>query len=363
MRNLADDQVDFIREDIRRRGVFTESLQESLLDHLCCFIEEQPEDRPFGEVYRLALEAFGHNGLQEVQDETLFLINQPYLETMKKIMYISGAIASLALIGGAFFKVNHWPGANIMLILGTLALTFLFFPAFFYMQFKEQTEKRGKIVSAVGFATAVMMCVGALFKIMHWPGAIVMIGGFVLLFVVFLPLYVINGMRNPLTRISSLSNGFLFACIGGFLLLLSFQNPSLNVLQSYKTINDDEKALLVQLQHSWKQSATGKPVECEEALKKFTAECDAAAAALPLSETQNGISLGGVVNPSELAAFQQKIDQAITALNSSLSAGMKAGNAIWKEIPKMQFIAAPAGNLQFQLLQLECRVYLQAISR
>src|SRR5687768_15625888 len=102
MRSLADEQIDFIAEDIRRRGVFTTSLQEDLLDHICCYIEQQPDDeRPFAEIYLQALEAFGQNGLQAVQDETLFLINRPYLTLMKTIAYFSGALASVSLILGA----------------------------------------------------------------------------------------------------------------------------------------------------------------------------------------------------------------------------------------------------------------------
>src|SRR5687768_13927275 len=123
MRSLADAQIDFIAGDIRRRGVFSESLQEDLLDHICCYIEEQPDDeRPFEEIYRQALDAFGQSGLQGIQDETLYLINQPYQKAMKKFAYITGSIASVALVCGALFKIMHWPGANLMLLIGTLTL-------------------------------------------------------------------------------------------------------------------------------------------------------------------------------------------------------------------------------------------------
>ena len=69
MRSLTDEQIDFIADDIRIRGVFTQSLQEDLLDHICCFIEEQDDERPFEEIYRRALDAFGQQGLQGIQDE------------------------------------------------------------------------------------------------------------------------------------------------------------------------------------------------------------------------------------------------------------------------------------------------------
>ena len=185
MRNLTDEQIDFIADDIRIRGVFTQSLQEDLLDHICCFIEEQDDERPFEEIYLRALDAFGQHGLQGIQDETLFLINQPYQNAMKKFAYITGAIASISLVAGALFKIQHWPGASLLLLVGTLTLSMFFIPYFFYVNLKEQTEKKSKVIAAFGLITALFLCAGALFKLMHWPGAIIMIGGFGLFFLIF----------------------------------------------------------------------------------------------------------------------------------------------------------------------------------
>lgn len=354
MRSLGDAEIDFIREDIRRRGVFTESLQEDLLDHLCCFIEEQPDDgQPFGEVYRRALESFGQNGLQEVQDETLLLINQKHQTTMKKLTYISGAIASFAVIFGALFKVQHWPGANVLLILGTLLLIFLFFPSFFYMQFKEQTEKRGRFIAASGLATAIMLCLGALFKIMHWPGAMLMINGFILFFVVFLPLYVINGIRNPLTRLSSISNGFLFATIGGFMLLLSFQNPGKNVVDSFTIIHDNEKMLLGQLRT---QLATDSSTAASAtALDAFVKSCDNAVSAIPQNDPEAHIGNGAGVEHEALDDFNTRLATAVKTLNTTLE------GKHWKPLVVQPFGPAQLGSIRFQVLQLECRAYTQAL--
>ena len=36
---LSDQQIDFILNDIKIRGVETEDLQLNLLDHICCIIE------------------------------------------------------------------------------------------------------------------------------------------------------------------------------------------------------------------------------------------------------------------------------------------------------------------------------------
>ena len=77
------------------------------------------------------------------------------------------AIAFLLLAIGAFFKMEHWPGANILLLLSALSIiisTLLEFTAL-----EEDSKSRGlQIVISI----MVIACsVAAVFKIFHWPGA------------------------------------------------------------------------------------------------------------------------------------------------------------------------------------------------
>lgn len=346
MRNLTDEQVDLIAEDIRVRGVFSQSLQEDLLDHICCFIEEQDDERPFEEIYLLAMDAFGQSGLQGVQDETLYLINRPYLTKMKKIAYFSGGISATALVLGALFKVQHWPGANIMLIAGTLLMTFFFIPYFFYTQFTEQTEKKGRIISALGLTTAVLMATGAFFKLMHWPGAAILIIAFAFFFLIFLPLYIINGARNPLTRMQSVSNGFLFACIGGFMMLLSFQNPSKAVTDALTTIEQNEQQVLLSLQAKMNNSA----------LTAFVTTCNAAVAAEPNNSGSNTIGNGDPLSPQSLLNINEAIRAAVLKLNEDMS-----GTPGWKPLAFTEIQPSLYGSAKFQVLQLETRAYVNAI--
>lgn len=353
MRSLTDEQIDLIAEDIRLGGVFSESLQEDLLDHICCFIEEQDDERPFEEIYRQALEAFGRNGFQAVQDETLFLINQPYLTKMKKIAYISGAFASLALIAGAFFKVNHWPGANILIISGTIVMAFFFLPYFFYVQFTEQTEKKSKIIAGLGVASAALLCVGALFKILHWPGALIMLYLFTASFVIFLPLYVINGMRNPLTKLASLSNAFLFACIAGFMFLLSFQQSSKAVTDSMATINAKEEKLLETL----KQTYYGDiPAQQPDPMATFIQACDAAVAAIPNDGQGQAIGNGTAVQGQQLKNLNDALKTAVGDLNAQMKS-----HAGWTPLVFEQITPTVYGSAKFQVMQLEEMAYVNAL--
>ena len=124
---LTTEQIEFIQKDIEQKGIAMNDLAESLLDHICCSIENST-DRDFNHAYENALKAFGQNGLQKIQDETIFLLILKREITMQKSMYILGYIAAFLATTGLLFKLMHWPGANIMLVLG-IALLNLGFPA------------------------------------------------------------------------------------------------------------------------------------------------------------------------------------------------------------------------------------------
>ena len=354
MRSLTDEQIDFIAEDIRNRGISLKSLEDDLLDHICCFIEQTDDQRPFEQVYLKALEAFGHNGLQQIQDETLFLINQPYFNKMKKIAYITGTFASMALVMGSLFKIQHWPGANVLLIAGTLVLTFLFVPYFFYTQFKEQTEKKGRVVSIIGLIAAFLLCNGAFFKIMHWPGAAFMIVGFGFFFLIFLPLYMMNGLRNPATRLASISNGFLFACVGGFMMLLSFNSSSKNVMDSMTTIENNNTAIVQQLSAQLKSSDTTGTSAA--AIEIFKAACDKAVESYVSVKDPGAIPKNDPITGEDLQAFNNQVSAAVDQLNATLSS-----NGQWNKLDFTPFTPTVSANLRFQIEQLKCKAIINAM--
>lgn len=47
---------------------------------------------------------------------------------MKKLVYITGALFAILQILGGLFKILHWPGANILLLLSA-ATALVFIPA------------------------------------------------------------------------------------------------------------------------------------------------------------------------------------------------------------------------------------------
>lgn len=128
---LNDEQVTYILKDIRRNGIESEELQLDLLDHICCVIEtEMLPDNNFEEFYRSVLPRFFKRELRELQEETILLLTFKNYYAMKKVMISSGAFSAFTFLIGALFKVMHWPGAGIILVSSIVIFVYFFFHCF-----------------------------------------------------------------------------------------------------------------------------------------------------------------------------------------------------------------------------------------
>src|ERR1700686_3513366 len=101
MYNITDENIDFILEDLSKRGIATESLKLNLLDHVCILVEENLEENgDFEQFCALTIRAFYEKELYELEKETNYLLYQNNL-IMKKAMIISGACSAAGFIGGS----------------------------------------------------------------------------------------------------------------------------------------------------------------------------------------------------------------------------------------------------------------------
>jgi len=142
----------------------------------------------FGESLTLSISKFGDSNIYQIQENTMYLLTLK-LNKMKKVAGISGIISALSVILGVFFKIQHWPGANILLTIG-LTLTCVFvLPAMAYLDVKNGPNKLYKLHALSGYISAILLSMATLFKIMHWPGFFgLYYPGIILLLLIFLPL-------------------------------------------------------------------------------------------------------------------------------------------------------------------------------
>jgi hypothetical protein len=194
---IIDDNLDRIRDDLAGRGLSYEPLMEDLLDHVCCMIEEDMNaGSDFEASYDRAMDIAGEKNLQEIQHHTLLNLDKKF-QRMKKYTYYIGLGGALLSLVGALFKKLHLPGAGILLVLSILFIVGVFLPMYFIVNHREQTEKKNPAYAIIGYSTLAILLIGILFKIMHWPGANVMIQlGFAVLMIGFIPLYVVNAFQK-----------------------------------------------------------------------------------------------------------------------------------------------------------------------
>ncbi|MFY9310663.1 MAG: hypothetical protein WAQ28_16580 [Bacteroidia bacterium] len=223
---LSEQQVDYILNDIKVRGVEMEDLQLNLLDHVCCIVEYELEPGGnFEKFYQQIIPRFFKKELKEIEEETALLLTFKHYYAMKKTMNTVGIIASIGIVLGAIFRFQHWPGANVMLILGVVMISFVFLPLMFTLKLRESAEKRDRLVLIAGCVISILFVIAASFKLMHWPGANILMGASILLLLFgFVPVYLFTGMRNPVTKVNTLVNAILIIAGSGLLMSLSTNN-------------------------------------------------------------------------------------------------------------------------------------------
>jgi hypothetical protein len=239
MYQLSDEQIDYIFNDISARGVEMESLQQNLVDHVCCIIERDLEENgDFGSFYQKTIKLFYKDALWELEEETLQLLIFKNYYTMKKIMIVSGMSSVLGFIAGSIFKVMHWPGASFLILFSIVTMAFVFLPILFVLKVKEKSTSRDKMTLGIGTTLGILFCLSVLFKIMHWPGANTMnLLVILLLLFVFTPIYFFTGTRNPDTKTNTIVTTILLIGVGGMLFamtsLRSSRQISLSKMYNY----------------------------------------------------------------------------------------------------------------------------------
>lgn len=223
MYKIKDDEIDFILEDIAKRGVVTEDVRYNILDHVCCIIENEIEDgMDFKECYRNTISKFYRNELREIEEETQKLLTFKHYYAMKRTLKISAITSIILIIFGIIFKSMHWPGAGVLIVLGVAFFSLIFIPLNILFKFQDDKEKGNRIITVIGLLAVSVAMLGTLFKLMHWPTANILMFSSLLVFtLVFIPMYFIVKYRNPETKFTAIINTAYMIGAAGMLFALT----------------------------------------------------------------------------------------------------------------------------------------------
>lgn len=166
---------------------------------------------------------------------------------MKQKLYTLGLVVALIVFAGAIFKVNHFPGAGILLTVGLLSLVFIFLPAALINHYKSSESEKNLILYIVTWITTFILFISMLFKIMHWPHA-----GLLLLialpfpYVVFLPVFLAVTSKNKNFNIYNTVFVLLLLALNSVFAGLLALSPALNMINdSYNFSRDYNRSTAI----------------------------------------------------------------------------------------------------------------------
>lgn len=205
MAGLTEHQTELISAYIRQKGVAQDALHDDLLDHICTGIENRMQQgESFDDAFRNIITLFGPGGVKQVQQDTFELLTEIH-GTMKKVTLGFGLTSTFFLLAGTFFKLMHWPGANIMIVLGAALLVLGYYPLLLYYKLREAPGNES-LLHLSGYLGMTLTTVGVLFKIMHWPSANVLLwSGLGAIAFVYIPLYFYNKYKSSVNKPVTLS--------------------------------------------------------------------------------------------------------------------------------------------------------------
>lgn len=292
MYQLSEHQINFILDDIHARGVEMESLQQDLHDHICCIIENQLEaNGDFMQFYETVIKSFYKKELREIEEETISLLTNKNYYAMKKIMIISGTVSAIVLSIGILFKFMHYPGAGMLITSGILLFSFLFLPLMFTLKIKEKQQTKDKILLGLGSAVGILISLAILFKLMHWPFANIMgVSAVGLLILLYLPINLVTGIRNPDTKVNTIVSSILLVAGCGLFLSLARSpqgSKSFYIKNTAYFVRNNE--LVRNEMHQMEVFAASKNIVINESMKsrQIIAVCEELKSMLILAETGN----------------------------------------------------------------------------
>ena len=368
MYQLSDQQMDWILDDIRRRGIETEDLQANLLDHICCIIESELEENgDFGQFYSSVITRFYKRELIEVEEETQSLLLFKNYYTMKKIMMTSGTIAAACTALGILLKFIHLPGASIFILLGIVSFSLVFLPLLLTLRIRERKEIKEQIIVVTGVISGMLLSMAVLFKIQHWPFANIMGFTSVIMFaLLFLPLYFFTGIRNPINKENVFVNSLIIIMGCGLFLTLIRTNQNQQRIQADRTRDYIQQEQLLAHERALTKIDSAKILVQEaqsinqlcEDLKRKLIKFDTGLEIIPTSADEGKILLSEslvsdfIGHGTEMGTEVEKLRASLSEYNQKLSPGMSPlqDNLDSKEL---RTVTALEGLVRIQLSLLQ----------
>ncbi|MGC9343036.1 MAG: hypothetical protein ACP5E3_10070 [Bacteroidales bacterium] len=194
---LNIDQIENIEKQVQKAEISFSHLADDLVDHICCDVENRMNNgESFDQAFAKVKDKIGIEGLKNIQEQTLLIINQNYL-IMKKALYVLSVSIVFLLVLSGVFKIFHLPGASLLLFVAFIGLIVGFIPLLFLTRNKEDSDRKQVWVNLSGYLASTVFLLSILWTIMHWPGRIwLVVFSWILILGFFLPSFLGTILKN-----------------------------------------------------------------------------------------------------------------------------------------------------------------------
>jgi hypothetical protein len=180
---------------------------------------------------------------------------------MKNKIYYLGLLTCFMTTYGCLAKTMHWSGAAVFLILGLIILAVLFLPLALNSSYKDESDKKLKTLYLLTAIVLAVNFLSALFKIMQWPGAnLLLLISIPLPFVVLLPVYLLSNTNDKEINYKNfMAMMFFFAYFAAITALLAL-GASRNVIDDFikSAYSFEDKAIVLAENTKWLGSVSEK---------------------------------------------------------------------------------------------------------
>ena len=181
-----DNDIEFIRNDLRDRGVSLPEVEDELIDHIVSAVEnEMKKGTDFNSSYREVISSFGIFGVRQVQVEKELSSENGVL---KFLVYSFLYLSIVALVCGLLLTLLHKPGAAAKSLF-FFSVSFGFVTTPLFVVFRFHRIKKDIALLLVIFSV-MLICAGFLFRFfqIHMLAKFSVLGGAILFLLVASPL-------------------------------------------------------------------------------------------------------------------------------------------------------------------------------
>lgn len=171
---------------------------------------------------------------------------------MRKIYILALIIGLISTFFGLLFKIMHWPGAQIMMISGFCIVGYIFTPIYFSLKIKKHEDRLLKILDFISIFTLINLSTGAILKLIDSEiGYYISLIGLISLTGFFIPILtyiIVKNKNNRVKRLMVLSAAVIYLFASIYISRVIDLKPQ--ILDTYSIIDNAQNNQMTQYQQN-----------------------------------------------------------------------------------------------------------------